>query len=152
MDFVNILLFCFMSCIIGAVVMLLVQYYAFVRYFDASSEEKKNEENRSTDHQRFELPVVSVRPPLDSLVAVIWTKSIDILLQEVLQNIKLPDADGKSPTIAINLVLQFLFYELRYRTDVRKWFYRKLSLELDELLTKTTIGKLFDKLSVSVSD
>lgn len=67
----------------------------------------------------------------------------------MLQNIKLPDADGKSPTIAINLVLQFLFYELRYRTDVRKWFYRKLSLELDELLTKTTIGKLFDKLSVS---
>lgn len=50
--------------------------------------------------------------------------------------------------IAINLVLQFLFYELRYRTDVRKWFYRKLSLELDELLTKTTSGKLFDKLSV----
>lgn len=66
----------------------------------------------------------------------------------MLQNIKLPDADGKSPTIAINLVLQFLFYELRYRTDVRKWFYRKLSLELDELLTKTTTGKLFDKLSV----
>lgn len=70
-------------------------------------------------------------------------------MQEVLQNIKLPDADGKSPTIAINLVLQFLFYELRYRTDVRKWFYRKLQLELDELLTKTTTGKLFDKLSVS---
>lgn len=67
----------------------------------------------------------------------------------MLQNIKLPDADGKSPTIAINLVLQFLFYELRYRTDIRKWFYRKLSLELDELLTKTTTGKLFDKLSVS---
>lgn len=75
--------------------------------------------------------------------------SIIALLQEVLQNIKLPDADGKSPTIAINLVLQFLFYELRYRTDIRKWFYRKLSLELDELLTKTTTGKLFDKLSVS---
>lgn len=60
MDFVNILLFCFMSCVIGAVVMLLVQYYAFVRYFDSSTEqEKKNEENRSADHQRFELPVVS---------------------------------------------------------------------------------------------
>lgn len=60
MDFVNILLFCFMSCVIGAVVMLLVQYYAFVRYFDSSTEqEKKNEENRSAEHQRFELPVVS---------------------------------------------------------------------------------------------
>lgn len=49
-----------MSCVIGAVVMLLIQYYAFVRYFDASEEEKKNEENRSGEHQRFELPVVSV--------------------------------------------------------------------------------------------
>lgn len=60
MDFVNILLFCFMSCVIGAVVMLLIQYYAFVRYFDATTEqEKKNEANRSADHQRFQLPVVS---------------------------------------------------------------------------------------------
>lgn len=59
MDFVNILLFCFMSCVIGAVVMLLIQYYAFVRYFDATTEqEKKNEANRSADHQRFQLPVV----------------------------------------------------------------------------------------------
>lgn len=50
-----------MSCVIGAVVMLLVQYYAFVRYFDASSteQEKQNEANRSAEHQRFELPVVS---------------------------------------------------------------------------------------------
>lgn len=84
-----------------------------------------------------------------SLIAYPYPASIAGRVQEVLQNIKLPDADGKSPTIAINLVLQFLFYELRYRTDVRKWFYRKLSLELDELLTKTTTGKLFDKLSVS---
>lgn len=60
MDFVNILLFCFMSCVIGAVVMLLIQYYAFVRYFDATTEqEKKNEANRSADHLRFQLPVVS---------------------------------------------------------------------------------------------
>lgn len=60
MDFVNILLFCFMSCVIGAVVMLLIQYYAFVRYFDPTTEqEKKNEANRSADHQQFQLPVVS---------------------------------------------------------------------------------------------
>lgn len=62
MDFVNIVLFCFMSCVIGAVVMLLIQYYAFVRYFDSSTtdQEKKNEENRSAEHQRFQLPMVSV--------------------------------------------------------------------------------------------
>lgn len=58
MDFVNILLFCFMSCVIGAVVMLLFQYYAFVRYFDSEQEQKKQDGNRSED-QRFELPLVS---------------------------------------------------------------------------------------------
>lgn len=68
----------------------------------------------------------------------------------MLFNLKTQSTESKSPVSAINLVLQFLFFELRYRTDVRKWFYRKLSLELDELLTKTTTGKLFDKLSVSL--
>lgn len=51
---------------------------------------------------------------------------------------------------SVNLVLQFLFFELRYSNKVRKWFIRKLSLELDELLAKTTIGKFFSKLAVSL--
>lgn len=60
------------------------------------------------------------------------------------------DLDEKTSQIrSINLVLQFLFFELRYSNKVRKWFIRKLSMELDELLTKTTIGKFFSKLSVS---
>lgn len=61
------------------------------------------------------------------------------------------DKDEKTSQIkSINLVLQFLFFELRYSNKVRKWFIRKLSMELDELLTKTTIGKFFSKLSVSI--
>lgn len=61
------------------------------------------------------------------------------------------DLDEKASQIkSINLVLQFLFFELRYSNKVRKWFIRKLSMELDELLTKTTIGKFFSKLSVSL--
>lgn len=59
--------------------------------------------------------------------------------------------DKTSQMKSINLVLQFLFYELRSAHRVRKWFMRKLSMELDELLTKTTIGKFFSKLSVSQS-
>lgn len=60
------------------------------------------------------------------------------------------DLDEKTSQIkSINLVLQFLFFELRYSNKVRRWFIRKLSMELDELLTKTTIGKFFSKLSVS---
>lgn len=149
----NIILFCFMSCVIGAVVMLLIQYYAFVRYFDATTEQQQQEKqkndqaNRSGD-QRFELPVVRTgREKLVGACRANDQRRVVVPLQE-LQNFKQSDEDGKSPTIGINLILQFLFYELRYRTDVRKWFYRKLSLELDELLTKTTTGKLFDKLSV----
>lgn len=60
------------------------------------------------------------------------------------------DLDEKTSQIkSINLVLQFLFFELRYSNKVRRWFIRKLSMELDELLTKTTIGKFFSKLSVN---
>lgn len=56
--------------------------------------------------------------------------------------------EDKNSIVAVNLVLQFLYNELRHSNQVRKWFYRKLSLELDELISKTTTGKLFDKLSV----
>lgn len=70
-------------------------------------------------------------------------------LQTLLANIKAPDAESKSTIMAINLILQFLYFELRHSNRVRKWFHRKLSLELDELISKTTTGKLFDKLSVS---
>lgn len=60
-----------------------------------------------------------------------------------------PELENRNPTIAFNLIFQFLFFELRNANRVRKWFHRKLSLELDELITKTTTGKLFEKLSVS---
>lgn len=59
--------------------------------------------------------------------------------------------EKSSSTRSVNLVLQFLFFELRSSNQVRKWFMRKLSMELDELLTKTTIGKFFSKLSVTIS-
>jgi PDZ domain-containing protein 8 len=71
------------------------------------------------------------------------------ILQNILLNLKTPDAESKNTLMAINLILQFLYFELRHSNAVRKWFYRKLSLELDELLLKTTTGKLFDKLTVS---
>uniref|UniRef100_A0A182T213 PDZ domain-containing protein n=1 Tax=Anopheles maculatus TaxID=74869 RepID=A0A182T213_9DIPT len=66
----------------------------------------------------------------------------------LLENIKAPDQESKSTIMAINLILQFLYFELRQSNRVRKWFHRKLSLELDELISKTTTGKLFDKLTI----
>lgn len=56
-----------------------------------------------------------------------------------------------APLVSLNFVMQFLFHELKNSNRVRKWFYRKLSLELDELIAKTTTGKLLDKLTVSSS-
>lgn len=67
-------------------------------------------------------------------------------------NVHSADPDSKKPVIAFNLVFQFLFHELRNSSRVRKWFYRKLTVELDELITKTTTGKFFDKLTVSPAD
>ncbi|XP_053680842.1 PDZ domain-containing protein 8 [Anopheles nili] len=125
MDFVNLLLFCLMSCVIGAVVMLLIQYYAFVRYFRLPELDQQEEDQRkSAFSERYVLP--------DTL----------------LENIKAPDQESKSTIMAINLILQFLYFELRQSNRVRKWFHRKLSLELDELISKTTTGKLFDKLTI----
>lgn len=74
------------------------------------------------------------------------------LFQTILASIHAPEIENRNPTIAFNLIFQFLFFELRNANKVRKWFHRKLSLELDELISKTTTGKLFDKLSVSGFD
>lgn len=63
--------------------------------------------------------------------------------------LKKAETDKSNGLSSVNLTLQFLFFELRYSNQVRKWFDRKLSMELDELLSKTTIGKFFSKLSVS---
>ncbi|XP_062554858.1 PDZ domain-containing protein 8 [Armigeres subalbatus] len=125
MDLANLFLFCLMSCVIGAVLMLLIQYYAFVRYFHLPELGREQEEYRKSAYSEpYVLP--------DTLLA----------------NIKAPDAESKSTIMAINLILQFLYFELRHSNRVRKWFHRKLSLELDELISKTTTGKLFDKLSI----
>ncbi|XP_058062744.1 PDZ domain-containing protein 8 [Anopheles bellator] len=125
MDLLNLLLFCLMSCVIGAVLMLLIQYYAFVRYFRLPELDQEQENQRkSAFSERYILP--------DTLM----------------ENIKAPDQESKSTIMAINLILQFLYFELRQSNRVRKWFHRKLSLELDELISKTTTGKLFDKLKI----
>jgi len=67
---------------------------------------------------------------------------------EIRQN----NVQSSSTLVSLNFVMQFLFHEFKNSNGVRKWFYRKLSIELDELITKTTTGKLLDKLTVSLFD
>lgn len=58
--------------------------------------------------------------------------------------------DSKHCSIPISLMLQFLFHELRHSDSIKRWLYKKLSLEFDELLTKTTTGKFFEAVNVCV--
>lgn len=59
------------------------------------------------------------------------------------------ESSKKESCFAVNFLFQFLFKELRNTQKVQKWFRKKLSLEFEELLTRTTTGKLFDKVYVS---
>ncbi|XP_055609094.1 PDZ domain-containing protein 8 [Uranotaenia lowii] len=128
MDLASQMLFCLISCVIGAVLMLILQAYVFVRYFRFSEQTDDDQQQEQCKKSAYSEPYV--------------------LPDTLLSNIKAPDAESKSTIMAINLIQQFLYFELRNSNRVRKWFHRKLSLELDELISKTTIGKLFDKLSI----
>ena len=59
MDLVNLFLFCLMSCVIGAVLMLLVQYYAFVKYFRLPDEDSEEVKCKAAYNEPYMLPDVS---------------------------------------------------------------------------------------------
>ncbi|XP_055295198.1 PDZ domain-containing protein 8 [Sitodiplosis mosellana] len=124
MDLTSIFLFCLISLVIGAVLMILVQYYIFIKYFNQPDDDPNAQQRNRSLNERYQLP------------------------DAILGSIHSPELENRNPTIAFNLIFQFLFFELRNANRVRKWFHRKLSLELDELITKTTTGKLFEKLSI----
>ncbi|KAG5671946.1 hypothetical protein PVAND_002114 [Polypedilum vanderplanki] len=133
LDISNLFLFCLVSIAIGATITLIIQYYIFMRFFKLSSDEinETDSQTESKKNSKFHMP--------------------EALMDGLLNNTT--NLDEKTSQIkSINLVLQFLFFELRYSNNVRKWFIRKLSLELDELLAKTTIGKFFSKLTISELD
>lgn len=73
------------------------------------------------------------------------------LLQALKKELESDDSNEKSEgsSLPISLMLQFLFHELRHSDSIKRWLYKKLSLEFDELLTKTTIGKFFDEVTVN---
>lgn len=64
LDISNLFLFCLISLVLGAVVMLIVQYYIFLRFFKWNSDEvgsaaKLEEENDVNRTPKFSLPEVS---------------------------------------------------------------------------------------------
>uniref|UniRef100_T1GN48 Uncharacterized protein n=1 Tax=Megaselia scalaris TaxID=36166 RepID=T1GN48_MEGSC len=117
MDLLSIFLFGLISAVVGGIVMLLFQFYIFTKLSDLPEE---------TLDQRFPNHFLS---------------------DDMKWNAKSEGPDAKSPLVALNLVLSFIFQEMQHTDKFRKWFYRKLSLELEELLQKTAMGKFFEKLT-----
>lgn len=72
------------------------------------------------------------------------------LFQALKNELQSDDSYEKSvySSLPVNLMFQFLFHELRHSDGIKRWLYKKLSLEFDELLNKTTIGKFFDAVTV----
>lgn len=142
-------LLCLMSCIIGAVLMVLLQYVAFVKFFKAPPVETSHE---PTINQEFALPEVCLIDFIfRTAIRSCWTHCNTIFsfshrhTQNIMCNVKSLDPATKNSIIAFNLIFQFLFYETRFSAGVRNWIYRKLTFELEELIAKTTISKFFDK-------
>lgn len=60
MDLANLFLFCLISCVIGAVIMLIVQYYIFVKYFQMKPEDMDQmDDDKTGKNQKYILPQVN---------------------------------------------------------------------------------------------
>lgn len=157
----NILLLCLIFLLIGGVIMILLQYLLFIKFSNLPDESEEQKQINA----KYTLPLVSCpyndRTPFDAVsivISCIFVKSQNI--KQTARNLNKSQPEGStfdlnqstaqssSMVVSLNFVLQFLFHEFKNSNGVRKWFYRKLSIELDELITKTTTGKLLDKLTV----
>lgn len=123
MDIFLVLFLSFVSIFFGIILTLVVQYYVLVRYFQKS-------------------PIASV-PKKFSTEAYSLPEA---LKKELESNECYEKSEGTS--LPISLLFQFLFHELRHSDRIKRWLYKKLTLEFDELLTKTTIGKFFDAVTI----
>ncbi|XP_022900030.1 PDZ domain-containing protein 8 [Onthophagus taurus] len=121
MDIFSIVFLTTVSLLFGIILTLVVQYYVLVKCFNKNPLAEKPEKLRE---EVFSLPE-GLKRDIDAV-------------------------DKKSDSsLPISLMLQFLFYELRHTESVKRWLYKKLSLEFDELLHKTTVGKFFDAIKIS---
>ncbi|XP_019767853.1 PDZ domain-containing protein 8 isoform X1 [Dendroctonus ponderosae] len=126
MDIFAIFFVALISLIAGIIVTLCIQYYIFYVYLKKS-------------------PLSSGTTP---------KKSFEYYLPDAIKHqLGAGDMSDKSKGgLAISLIMQFLFHELRHSEAIKRWLYKKLTMEFDELLTKTTMGKCFDSISIKDMD
>ncbi|KAE8751360.1 hypothetical protein FOCC_FOCC001931 [Frankliniella occidentalis] len=113
----------FLCMLIGAVAVLAAEWYLF---------------------QKFLLSQPEVGPPKQPF----GISTPFCLPKHILDALRNRNLSKQESCLGVSLLLQFLFQEMRHTDKVRKWFHRKLSLEFEELLTRTTTGKLFDSIAV----
>ncbi|KAH8265184.1 hypothetical protein KR026_010819 [Drosophila bipectinata] len=135
----NILLLCLTFLLIGGVLMILLQYLLFIKFSNLPDETVEQKQMNA----KYSLPL-NIKQTARKLKGLPNISPGPGNGCENRQN----TLEGASALISLNFVMQFLFHEFRNSNRVRKWFYRKLSIELDELITKTTTGKLLDKLTI----
>ena len=51
---------------------------------------------------------------------------------------------------ALNVLISFLFRELKDASFVRRWVVRKMNVEFEELLTTKAAGKILEQITVSI--
>lgn len=59
MDLTSIFLFCLISLVIGAVLMILVQYYVFIKYFNQPDDDPNAAQRNRSLNEKYQLPDVS---------------------------------------------------------------------------------------------
>ncbi|XP_030379612.1 PDZ domain-containing protein 8 [Scaptodrosophila lebanonensis] len=139
----NLLLLCIIFIVIGGVIMLLLQYLIYIKFANLPDESEEQKEINA----KYTLPLNIKQKARDLKTAPAAIKSSGRLAGNSCENHQ-ENLQGTSALISLNFVMQFLFHEFKNSNRVRKWFYRKLSTELDELISKTTTGKLLDKLTI----
>jgi hypothetical protein len=71
---------------------------------------------------------------------------LDLLMKKKRDTGTLMEKDSNA-VVALNLIFQFLFQELKDTKTVRRYIVRKLSIEFQELIKNKTAGKLIKKLT-----
>lgn len=80
MDLTSIFLFCLISLVIGAVLMILVQYYIFIKYFNQPDNDPSASQRNRSLNERYQLPDVSFT--LIDLYCSNWSLKADVTHQK----------------------------------------------------------------------
>ncbi|XP_037070009.1 PDZ domain-containing protein 8-like isoform X2 [Pollicipes pollicipes] len=122
---IGTLLLALLCVLLGVVLTLAVQYYVLENYFES-------------------LPIVG---PTDKP-----TVTQPKLPEELADEVRKETYQRKETCLAINLLVQMLFGDLVHTPRLRQWVLNKIHLEFQELMARTSVGKLFHNIRINELD